>query len=130
MKERHVVLDDSAMVAAGRGSIAASTLIHYAHHTPGWFLYAPTCALVEAERVRRGIAEHFASMKGIRVLDLDLPAALAVARETSWATAHARFAAEPDAERNAGAAIATADPTRWRGQSIEILNVRSDQPPP
>jgi hypothetical protein len=31
-----------------------------AHHESDWFLYAPTCALVEADRVRPGTAEHTA----------------------------------------------------------------------
>jgi hypothetical protein len=51
--ERHVVMDDSAMLAAGRGSIEASRLIDHAHNREGWFLYAPTCAMVEADRVRQ-----------------------------------------------------------------------------
>ncbi|WP_406275990.1 hypothetical protein OH779_40035 [Actinacidiphila glaucinigra] len=51
----HVVLDDTAMVAAGRGNLLASRLIHRAHAETGWHLYAPTCALVEADRARPGI---------------------------------------------------------------------------
>lgn len=68
----HVILDDTAMVAAGRGNILASRLIHRASNEQGWFLYAPTCALVEADRARRGTAEHIASLDGITLLDLDL----------------------------------------------------------
>lgn len=48
----HIVLDDTAMAAAGQGNLLASRLIHRAHAEPDWFLYAPVCALVEADRAR------------------------------------------------------------------------------
>ncbi|MCT2588407.1 hypothetical protein LHJ74_00340 [Streptomyces sp. N2-109] len=50
----HVVLDDTAMAAAGQGNVLASRLIHRAHAEPGWFLYAPVCALVAADRAVSG----------------------------------------------------------------------------
>jgi hypothetical protein len=57
-----IVLDDTAMAAAGQGNVLASSLIHRAHAEPGWFLYASACALVEADRARPGTAEHLASV--------------------------------------------------------------------
>ncbi|MEU3098825.1 hypothetical protein ABZ690_29820 [Streptomyces sp. NPDC006967] len=119
----HIVLDDTAMVAAGKGNALASRLIHRAHAEAGWFLYAPACALVSADRVRPGTAEHFAALPGITVLELDLPAALAVARETSWAPAHTRYAAEPTAERPNGAVIATTAPETWKGRSVRLIDL-------
>ena len=119
----HVVFDDAAVVAAGHGNALASRLIHRAHSEAGWFLYATTCALVEADRSRHGVAEHVAALPGVIVLDLDLPAALAVAREASWAAAHTRYAAAPTPQRPSGAVIATADPDRWRGQPVRILDL-------
>ena len=119
----HVVLDDTAMVAAGRGNAIASRLIHRAHTEAGWHLYAPVCVLVEADRACPGTAEHLASLPGVTVLDLDLPAALIVARETTWAAAHTRYAAEPSPERPNGAFIATAVPGRWTGQPVRVLDV-------
>lgn len=119
----HIVLDDTAMVAAGKGNALASRLIHRAHAEAGWFLYAPACALVSADRVRPGTAEHLAALPGITVLELDLPAALAVARETSWAPAHTRYAAEPTAERPNGAVIATTTPETWKGQSVRVIDL-------
>jgi hypothetical protein len=121
--ELHVVLDDSAMVAVGYGNALASRLIHRAHAEAGWHLYAPACALVEADRARPGTAEHLATLPSIIVVDLDLPAALAVAREATWATAHTRYTAEPTPERPDGAFIATAQPDRWKGQSVRVLDV-------
>ncbi|GAA1881111.1 hypothetical protein [Streptantibioticus ferralitis] len=121
--EAHVVFDDTAMVAAGRGNVIASRLIYQAHAQSGWYLYAPACAVVEADRTRPGTAEHIAALPGITVLELDLPAALAVARETTWAAAHVQYAAAPTAERPDGAIIATAAPNRWTGLSVRVLDV-------
>ncbi|MFJ9523228.1 hypothetical protein ACIRPK_33930 [Kitasatospora sp. NPDC101801] len=121
----HVVLDDTAMVAAGRGNVLASRLIHRAHAEPGWYLYAPACALVEADRTRPGTAEHLAALPGLTLLDLDLAAALALAKESTWAEAHTRYAAAPTPERPDGAFVATADPARWKGQPVRVIDVTS-----
>ncbi len=119
----HVVLDDTAMVAAGRGNILASRLIHRAHAEAGWYLYAPACALVEADRARPGTAEHLAALPGVTVLDLDLAAALALAKENTWAEAHTRYAAAPTPERPDGAVVATVDPVRWKGQPVRVIDL-------
>lgn len=119
----HIVLDETAMAAAGQGSVLASRLIHRAHAETGWFLYAPSCALVEADRARPGTAEHLTAMPGITVLDLDLPAALAVAQKETWAAAHCQHAAQPTADRPAGAIVATTAPKRWEGQPVRILDL-------
>ncbi|WP_031076185.1 hypothetical protein [Streptomyces sp. NRRL WC-3742] len=119
----HVVLDDTAMVAAGRGNLLASRLIHRAHAEPGWYLYAPACALVEADRARPGTAEHLAALPGVTVLELDLPAALVVATDTTWSQAHTRHAAAPTPERPAGAVVATAEPKRWTGEPVRIIDL-------
>ncbi|GAA0467003.1 hypothetical protein ACFQ2B_13195 [Streptomyces stramineus] len=119
----HVLLDETAMVAAGQGNFVVSRLIHRAHAEAGWYVYVTTCALVEADRARPGAAEHLVSMPGITVLDLDLPAALAVARDDSWAVAHTRYAAEPMPERPDGAFIATAAPKRWENHPVRLLDI-------
>ncbi|MFD7812987.1 hypothetical protein ACFV6E_08595 [Streptomyces sp. NPDC059785] len=112
------------MVAAGTGNVLVSRLIHRAHTEAGWFLYAPACALVEADRVRPGTAEHLAALPGVTVLDLDLPAALALARETSWGPAHTRYAAEPTPERPSGAVVATTEPEAWKEQAVRVIDLR------
>lgn len=119
----HVVLDDTAMTAAGQGNVLASRLIHRAHAEPGWILYVPACALVEADRARPGTAEHLVSLPGITVLDLDLAAALAVAREETWAAAHSRYAAQPTPDRPDGAIVATTVPGRWAGEKVRVLDL-------
>ncbi|MFE2038205.1 hypothetical protein ACFXBB_34220 [Streptomyces scopuliridis] len=119
----HIVLDETAMAAAGQGNILASRLIHRAHAEVGWFLYAPSCALVEADRARPGTAEHLAALPGITVLNLDLSAALAVAREETWAAAHSQHAAQPTPERPDGAIVATTVPARWEGEPVRVLDL-------
>ncbi|WP_199896667.1 PIN domain-containing protein [Streptomyces niger] len=119
----HIVFDDTAMAAAGQGNLLASRLIHRAHTEPGWFLYAPACALVEADRARPGTAEHLAALPGVTVLDLDLPAALAVARQDTWAAVHTHYAAQPTADRPDGAIVATTAPERWHGQPVRVLDL-------
>ncbi|MGW1997761.1 hypothetical protein [Embleya sp. NPDC001921] len=119
----HIVLDESAMVAAGRGNAMASRLIHRAHAQPGWFLYAPACALVDADRIRPGTAEHIAALPGVGVLELDLSAALAIAPDDTWGAAHARHAARPTPERPDGAFVATTIPDRWAGQAVRVLDL-------
>ncbi|GAA2120339.1 hypothetical protein GCM10009759_69140 [Kitasatospora saccharophila] len=123
MTDTHVVLDDTAMVAAGRGNLLASRLIHRAHAEAGWHLYAPACALVEADRERPGTAEHLAALPALTVLDLDLPAVLALAADTTWAQAHTRYAAAPTPERPTGALVATVDPQRWKGQPVRVIDL-------
>ncbi|MFF8788981.1 hypothetical protein [Streptomyces sp. NPDC015125] len=121
----HIVLDDTAMTAAGQGDVLASRLIHRAHAESGWYLYAPTCALVEADRARPGTAEHLAALPGITVLDLDLPAALAIAGQETWAAAHSHYAAQPTADRPDGAIVATTAPKRWHGEPVRVLDLNA-----
>jgi hypothetical protein len=123
--ELHAVLDDSAMVTAGRSNATVSRLIHRAHTQTGWYLYAPACALVEADRARPGTAEHIAALPAITVLPLDLPAALAIAQEpvAGWAAAHTGHSVEPTAERPDGAFVATAAPDLWKGRPVRVLDV-------
>lgn len=119
----HVVLDETAMAAAGRGNLLASRLIHRAHAEPGWYLYAAACALVEADRARPGTAEHIAALPGITVLELDLPAALAVAAHDTWAQAYTLHAAQPTPERPGGAVVATAARQAWTSQPVRVLDL-------
>lgn len=121
----HIVLDDTAMAAAGRGNVLASRLIHRAHAQAGWYLYAPACALVEAGRARPGTAGHLAALPGITVLDLDFPAALSVAKQNTWAAAHAQYTAQPTPDRPDGAIIATTAPKRWQGEPVRVLDLNA-----
>ncbi|WP_443069285.1 hypothetical protein [Streptomyces sp. NBC_01362] len=61
----HIVRDDTAMTTAYQGNVLASSLIRRAHAEPGWFLYAPACALVGGDRARPRTAEHLTAPPGI-----------------------------------------------------------------
>ncbi|THA85618.1 hypothetical protein [Streptomyces sp. A0592] len=111
------------MPAAGQGNVLASRLIHRAHAEAGWFLYAPTCALVGADRARPGTAEHLAALPGVIILNLDLPTALALTCQETWAAAHTRHAAQPTPDRPDGAIAATTFPKRWEGESVRVLDL-------
>ncbi|MGW4804392.1 hypothetical protein [Kitasatospora sp. NPDC004272] len=111
------------MVAVSRGNLIASRLVHRAHAEGGWYLYAPACALVEADRERPGTAEHLAALPAFTVLGLDLPAVLALAADATWAQAHTRYAAVPTPERPVGAVVATSDPQRWKGEPVRIIDL-------
>lgn len=80
-------------------------------------------ALVEADRTRPGTAEHLAALPGIAIVELDLTAALSVARATTWADAHTLHAAQPGPDRPDGAMIATTRPHTWKEQPVRILDV-------
>ncbi len=57
------------------------------------------------------------------VLALDLPAALAVAKQQTRATAHSSHAAQPTPDRPDGAVLATTAPERWKGQQARVLGL-------
>jgi len=118
-----VVLDETAIVSVAGGNVLASRLIHRAHVESGWLLFAPTCALVEADRTRPGAAEHLAALPAVIITDLDLPAALAVAEGDTWAPDHVRHTARPSVDRPDGAVIATVAPDRWKGQPVRVLDL-------
>lgn len=78
---------------------------------------------MRARRSRRCPAEHLAALPGVTVLDLDLPATLAVARHGTWAAAHCQYAAQPTPDRPDGAIIATTAPDRWIGEPVRVLDL-------
>lgn len=118
----HVILDTTGLAAIG-GNLLASRLIHRAHAEPGWHLYTTACALVEADRVRPGTGVHVAQLPAVTVLDLDLPAALAVAGEATWGPAHTLYTAQPTPDRPAGAYVATTAPQDWEGKPVRVFDL-------
>ncbi|MDX3096307.1 hypothetical protein PV417_17435 [Streptomyces sp. ME19-03-3] len=82
-----------------------------------------------ARRGRTGPRRHDGNTGAFRaapvsaIVDLDLSAALALARDTTWATAHTRHTALPTPERPDGALIATAAPDQWAGHPVRTLDL-------
>ncbi|SCF61721.1 hypothetical protein GA0115254_10804 [Streptomyces sp. Ncost-T10-10d] len=64
-------------------------------------------------------------MPGITVLDLDLAAALALARQETWAAAHSQYAAQPTPDRPDGAIVATTAPKRWEVDPVRVLDLNT-----
>lgn len=116
-------MDPGAIVATGKGLVLGSRLIYQARSVPGTHLYVTTCALVEADRERPGTAEHFASMPAVTVLDLDLPAALALTTADTWGNAHTEHAAQPTPDRISGAVVGTVTPDVWKGRPVRVLDL-------
>jgi len=123
--EVHILLDDSALVAAGRGNALASRLIDRAHSTEAdrWHLYTSACALVSADRERRGTGRHVAGLPAVVVVPLDLAAALDVMASKDWSLPHTRYVAQPSLDLPDGAIVATARPDLWRGQPVRVLDI-------
>jgi hypothetical protein len=124
-EELHILLDDSALVAAGRGNVLASRLIDRAHSAEAdrWHLYTTACAVVAADRERRGTGRHVAALPALVVVPLDLPAALEVMAAGDWSLPHTRYAAQPSVDLPDGAIVATARPDLWRGQPVRVLDI-------
>jgi hypothetical protein len=124
----HIIFDDSALVAAGRSNVLAATLIARAHpdrdvDEEPIRIYVAACALVAADRVRPGTGIHAAGLPNLKVLPLDLPAALEIMSAADWAVPHTRYAAQPSPDLPDGAIVATARPDRWRGQPVRVLDL-------
>jgi len=128
----HVIFDDSALVAAGRGNVLASALIARAHPDPlsgrssapaEIRLYAATCAMVAADRERPGTGRHAAGLPNLQILPLDLPAALDIMNAAEWAVPHTRYASQPSPDLPDGAVVATTRPERWQGQPVRVLDL-------
>ena len=128
----HVIFDDSAIVAAGRNNVLASTLIARAHPDPFQEhdraeepirIYVAACALVAADRERPGAGLHVAGLPNLVVLALDLPAVLDIMGAADWSVPHTRHAAQPSLEMPDGAVVATARPELWTGQPVRILDI-------
>ncbi|GLY14999.1 hypothetical protein Kisp01_20140 [Kineosporia sp. NBRC 101677] len=137
MQMLHIIFDDSALVAAGRGNALASALIAQAHPMPARGqddadpdeeapiarIYVAACALVEAERTRPGTGAHIAALPNLEVLPLDLAAALPVADSQEWAASHTLHAARPSPELPEGAVVATTRPEEWAGRPVRVLDL-------
>ncbi|MFF4282866.1 hypothetical protein ACFY0Z_29310 [Streptomyces kronopolitis] len=116
------LLDHSALLALGRGHRQLSGLIVAAAEGKAHGHVSALCLAV-AEAVREGIAEHVASLPGLEVEPLDLPAALdtggLLAAGVDWRIMHAVHLARPSAEWPAGRAVLSFEPKLYEGTGVE-----------
>lgn len=79
MIQQHLVLDTPTLLALS-GNRQVSALVHGAHYEPEVRLWAPALSVLEADAEYLGLAERIGQLEVIHTLDLDYPAALAVAQ--------------------------------------------------
>ncbi|MEV6702796.1 hypothetical protein AB0M68_37655 [Streptomyces sp. NPDC051453] len=104
-----------------------SALIHRAHFETETRLWVPTLSVLEADRERLGLAEHVGQLEVIHTVDLDYPAALAVAQlrrdGVPLGIAAAIHAARHLPEWGADALIATVDPKAYEGRGVPVFDL-------
>ncbi|MFB6553115.1 hypothetical protein [Streptomyces sp. NPDC056405] len=122
----HLVLDAPTLLALS-GNRQVSALIHRAHFESETRLWTPTLSLLEADREFLGIAEHVGQLEVIHTVDLDYPAALAVARLSRDGVppgvGAAIHAARHLPEWGADALVATVDPKAYEGRGLPVLDL-------
>ncbi|MBP0456657.1 hypothetical protein [Streptomyces montanisoli] len=122
----HLVLDAPTLLALS-GNRQVSALIHRAHFETETRLWAPVLSVLEADRVRPGLAEHLGRLEVVHTVDLDCPAALAVARlhhdGVPLGTAAAIHAARHLPEWGAAALVATVEPEGYEGHAVPVLDL-------
>ncbi|MFD3517456.1 hypothetical protein [Streptomyces sp. NPDC058657] len=119
-----VILDESALLALGSGSVLVSRILHQSAATDTWRVHVALSALADADRARNGVASHVAMLDQIVFHPLDLAAVLAASgqsRSLGWS--HTRHVARPAPERPEGARVVTTAPKDWDGAGVRILDV-------
>jgi hypothetical protein len=122
----HLVLDAPALAALA-GNRQVSKLIHQASSRNEPRLWAPVLSILEADHECQGIAEHVGQLDVIHTVDLDYPAALAVAR-LDHDGVRPGIGAAIHATRNlpvwdASAIVATLDPKAYEGRGVPVLDL-------
>ncbi|MGW6275690.1 hypothetical protein [Streptomyces sp. NPDC055060] len=119
-----VVLDESALLALGSGSVLVSRILHQSAATDIWRVHVALAALADADRARTGVAGHLAMLDQIAFHPLDLAAVLvASGRPRSLGWSHTHHVAQPSPERPEGARVVTTTPGEWYGAGVRILDV-------
>lgn len=118
------LLDDSALLALGKGYPALSGLILDAAAGRA-DLAVPALCLCAAEAERPGIAEHV-GMLPIDIEPLELSAAIPsgqhIGKGVDWRIAHAVAAALPSAIHPGGRVVLSVEPARYAGSGIEPID--------
>lgn len=122
-----VVLDHTALLAAGTGNRLVSGLIDAAHRQTRFSVYAPAMCVVAATAVRPALGEHLGMLDAVHVVTLDYPDALStgalIAAGVDWQGAHAIATARPTLEWPAGLPVVTTTPqiyTVWGVPTITL----------
>ncbi|MEJ8632509.1 hypothetical protein [Streptomyces sp. MS2.AVA.5] len=79
MIQHHLIFDTPTVLALS-GNRQVSALIHRVNFEPEVRLWVPVLAVLQADVDHPGIVEHVGQLDVLHMLDLDYPAALAVAQ--------------------------------------------------
>ncbi|GAB3167647.1 hypothetical protein [Streptomyces incanus] len=122
----HLVLDAPTLLALS-GNRQVSALVHRAHFETDTRLWVPTLSVLEADRERLGIAEHVGQLEVVHTVDLDYPAALAVARMerdgVPPGVGAAIHAARHLPEWGADSLVATVEAKAYKGRGVPVLDL-------
>ena len=126
MIQQHLVLDAPTLLALS-GNRQVSALVHRAHFEPETRLWAPALSVLEADAEHLGLAEHIGQLEVIHTVDLDYPAALAIAQLRRdgvppgiGATIHA---VRHLSEWGADALVATIAAKAYHGRGVPFLDL-------
>ncbi|WP_433890897.1 hypothetical protein [Streptomyces sp. CA-111067] len=126
MIQHHLVLDAPTLLALS-GNRQVSALIHRAHFESETRLWAPVLSILEADAEYLGLAEHIGQLDVIHTLDLDYPAALAVAQlrrdGVPTGVGAAIHAVRHLPEWGADALVATVAPKAYEGRGVPFLDL-------
>lgn len=118
------LLDDSALLALGRGYPSLSGLIVDAAAGRA-VLAVPALCLCAAETQRPGVAEHIGALP-VDIEALNLSAAIPVGRLISegidWRMAHAVAAALPSAIYPEGRVVLSVQPARYQATPVQPID--------
>jgi hypothetical protein len=118
------LLDDSALLALGRGYPALSGFIVDAAAGRA-LLMVPALCLCAAEAQRPGIAEHVGALPvDIEALDLSatIPVGGLIGDGIDWQIAHAVAAALPSAMHPQGRVVLSVQPERYQATAIRPID--------
>ncbi|MEU9719715.1 hypothetical protein [Streptomyces sp. NPDC047976] len=126
MIQHHLVLDSGTLLALA-GNRQVSALIHRARFEAETRLWVPVLSVLEAEKEMPGLTEHVGQLDVLHTVELDYPAALAVARlgqeRVPAGIAAAIHAARNLPEWGADSLVATFEPKAYEGRGVAVFDL-------
>jgi hypothetical protein len=121
------VLDQTALVAMGKGNRIVSGMISGAHEDPEWRVFVPAMCLAAATAERTAIGDHVGLLPALTVVELDYPDACLAGRligaGLSWGAAHAAAVGRPTADFPDGRPVVTAVPEEYKDSGVATIAV-------
>lgn len=123
----HLLFDDTAILALGKGHHAASSLLVASRLVTAPNVYLPALCVTAAEVARDGAGWHAAALEEFDILPVDgvaaLPMAGLVINGVEWPTAQVITVAQPSLEFPQGLTIVSTDPGRYGGAGVRVFDL-------